>query len=453
MVKPDRILLRSSPSEDTSPEMGLLLGHALAMDYKRVVIARDLMKSSTMMKEALVAGLTSSGADVIDLGCTSAPVAAMMAKNGDCAVYITEYREYGLISGYLLMNSNGSLFRKDQIRHLDKIFTEKQELPDYRHLGNVRTYNFATEEYNRILLSMLKAPAGSSVVLDCNCGVSADSAPQILNGMGADVISINAQRDRNFITRPMNMTETEHREIRQFVESDPGTIGITLNRVGTLVKIMDEKGNIIDSEKVLALIVLFLKPKRMVVPADMTSLVEDAFWGRIDVGMVTPFEEPSAEERQFIRVPMDAGSVCEAVANNNADIGFYEGGVIFGNISMMSDGIYTSAVVAQMSAENSLYRMCDDMPEYHRDSKPFRFECTKDEFSRMFGEKLSAMKYENIQHTDGWRIEMDGGWFMVTFDGDNDQNVIVQAESTDRAYLIGLMEIAGDMVSECSMGQ
>ena len=112
---------------------------------------------------------------------------------------------------------------------------------------------------------MLKAPAGSSVVLDCNCGVSADSAPQILNGMGADVISINAQRDRNFITRPMNMTETEHREIRQFVESDPGTIGITLNRVGTLVKIMDEKGNIIDSEKVLALIVLFLKPKRMVV--------------------------------------------------------------------------------------------------------------------------------------------------------------------------------------------
>ena len=275
MVKPDRILLRSSPSEDTSPEMGLLLGHALAMDYKRVVIARDLMKSSTMMKEALVAGLTSSGADVIDLGCTSAPVTAMMAKHGDCAVYITEYREYGLISGYLLMNSNGSLFRKDQIRHLDKIFTEKQELPDYRHLGNVRTYNFATEEYNRRLLSILRAPAGCSLVLDCNCGVSADSAPQVLNGMGADVIAVNAQKDRNFISRPMSMTEAEHREIRQFVESDPGTIGVILNRIGTLATILDEKGSVMDSEKVLALIVMFLKPKCIVVPANMTSLVDD----------------------------------------------------------------------------------------------------------------------------------------------------------------------------------
>ncbi|MGN0097715.1 MAG: hypothetical protein ACI38Y_00100 [Candidatus Methanomethylophilaceae archaeon] len=453
MVKPDRILLRSSPSEDTSPEMGLLLGHALAMDYKRVVIARDLMKSSTMMKEALVAGLTSSGADVIDLGCTSAPVAAMMAKHGDCAVYITEYREYGLISGYLLMNPNGSLFRKDQIRHLDKIFTEKQEMPDYRHLGNVRTYNFATEEYNRRLLSILKSPAGSSLVLDCSCGVSADSAPQVLNGMGADVISINAQRDRNFISRPMDMTEAEHRNVRQFVESDPGTIGVVLNRVGTLATILDEKGEIMEDEKVLALIVMFLKPKRMVVPVDMTSLVEDAFWGRIDVGMITPFDEAPAEERQFIRAPMDAGLICDAVASNGADIGFYEGGIIFGDISMMSDGIYTSAVVAQMSAENSLYRMCEDLPEYYRDSKMFRFECTKDEFSRMLNEKLSAMKCENIEHTDGWRVKMDGGWFMVTFDEDNDQNVVVLAESTDRAYLIGLMEIAGDMVDECSKGQ
>ena len=453
MVKPDRILLRSSPSEDTSPEMGLLLGHALAMDYKRVVIARDLMKSSTMMKEALVAGLTSSGADVIDLGCTSAPVTAMMAKHGDCAVYITEYREYGLISGYLLMNSNGSLFRKDQIRHLDKIFTEKQELPDYRHLGNVRTYNFATEEYNRRLLSILRAPAGCSLVLDCNCGVSADSAPQVLNGMGADVIAVNAQKDRNFISRPISMTEAEHREIRQFVESDPGTIGVILNRIGTLATILDEKGSVMDSEKVLALIVMFLKPKCIVVPANMTSLVEDAFWGRIDVGMITPFEDAPAEERRFIRAPMDAGSICEAVANNGADIGFYEDGIIFGDISMMSDGIYASAVVAQMSAENSLYRMCEDLPEYYSDSKQFRFECTRDEFSRMFGERLSTMKFEDIQHIDGWRVQMDDGWFMVRFDDDNEQNLVVTAESTDRAYLIGLMEIAGDMVEECSKGQ
>ncbi|MBQ8373589.1 MAG: hypothetical protein IJX35_04670, partial [Candidatus Methanomethylophilaceae archaeon] len=286
MVQNNRILLRSSPSEDTTPEMGLLLGHALAMDHKRVVISRDLMKSSTMMKEALVAGLTSSGANVIDLGCTSAPVTAMMAKHGDCAVYITEYQEYNLVSGYILMNSDGSLFGKDQIRHLDMVFTDRPPLPDYRHLGGVRTFNFATEEYNRKLLSVLKAPAGSSIILDCNCGMSSDSAPQVLNAMGADVVSLNAQKDRNFTSRSMNITDSELKEVRQFVETDPGAIAVILDRIGSKATVVDEKGHVIEDEKVLALLVMFLRPRCVVVPANITSLVEDAFWGRIDVGMV-----------------------------------------------------------------------------------------------------------------------------------------------------------------------
>ena len=46
MPQAERILLRSSPSEDTSPEMGLLLGHALAMDHRKVVVGRDLMRST-----------------------------------------------------------------------------------------------------------------------------------------------------------------------------------------------------------------------------------------------------------------------------------------------------------------------------------------------------------------------------------------------------------------------
>lgn len=449
----NRILLRSSPSEDTTPEMGLILGHALAMDHKKVVVARDLMKSSTMMKEALVAGLTSSGADVIDLGCTSAPVVAMMAKNGDCAVYITEYREYGLISGYLLMNSNGSLFRKDQIRHLDIFFNDRPPMPDYRHLGDVRSFNFATEEYNRKLLSLMDIPAGSSLVLDCNCGMSADSAPQILNSMGADVISLNAQRDRNFTSRPMTTSDSELKDVRQFIESYPGTIAVALNRIGTLATIIDEKGNIIEPEKVFALIVLFLRPKSVIVPMDMTSLVEEAFWGRIETEMKTPYEYAPTEERRFVRAPMDAGAICEIMANDDIEIGFYDDGIIFNKLSLMSDGVFTAAVVAQMSADNSLSRIVDSLPVHYSDSKEYRYECNEDAFSHMVEETLKDIKCNNIDDSDGWRVDMDDGWFMIRFDDEIEETVEVVAESTDRAYLVGLMEIAGDIVDKCIMGQ
>ena len=453
MESPDRILLRSSPVEDTTPEMGLVLGHALAMDYKTVVISRDLMRSSTMMKEALVAGLTASGADVIDLGCTSAPVAAMMAKMGDCAVYITEYREYGLVSGYILLNSNGSLFRKDQIRHLDKIFTEKPELPDYRHLGTVRCYNYATEEYNHKLLSVLTAEAGCSMILDCNCGVAADSAPQILNAINADVISINAQRDRNFITRSLSPTETELRDIRQFIEKDLGTIGIALNRIGTLATVLDESGHIIDNDVVLALMMIFLKPTKVVVPEDISSLVEDAFYGRIETEMVTPFERAEDAEIQFIRTLPDAGAICDAVANTNADIGYYDGGFIFKDLSMMNDGIYAAAVVAQMASKNSLKQIIDALPEYYSDCKTYHYECTAEEFSRVMDEAVNNLKGATVECNRGWRVQMDGGWFIIYFDKEQENTVYVKCESNDKAYLIGLIEISGDLVESCSMGQ
>lgn len=453
MAQIDRLLLRSSPSQDTTPEMGILLGHALAMDCKRVVIARDLMKSSTMMKEALVAGLTSSGTDVIDLGCTSAPVVAMMAGLGDCAVYITEYREFGLVSGYILMNPDGSLFRKDQIRHLDLVFADSPPLPDYRHLGSVRQFGSATEEYNRRLRSVLSSGMGSTVILDCNCGMSADSAPQILNALGSDVITINAQKDRNFMTKSLTTTDSELRELRQFIESDPGTIGISLNRIGTLITVLDEKGTTIDNETLLALMVLFLKPKRLVVPADISSLVSDAFWGRIDIDLKGQATSSPDEDREFVLAPLDAGAVCNLVSSSSAELGFYDGGFIFGDVSMMSDGIYASAIVSCIAGENSLARIVDELPEYHRDSKKFHYECTRDEFSRMVEENLHSLNGEMINRVDGWRVDFDGGWFYLRFDKDSDDTLTVVAESSDRAYLIGLMEVAGDLVNACAMGQ
>ena len=178
----DRIVLRSSPTEDTTPDMGMLLGHALAMDYKRIVVARDQMRSSSMMKEALVAGILSSGADVLDIGVASGPAAALAATKGDCAVYVTEYRGYGMISGYILLNRDGSLFRKEQIRHLEKIFVDPPELPPSGKLGHVIDLLGAVDEYNARLTSAVSGKSECAIILDCGCGPVSASAPVILNG-------------------------------------------------------------------------------------------------------------------------------------------------------------------------------------------------------------------------------------------------------------------------------
>ncbi len=452
MSQIERLLLRSSSSEDTSPEMGVLLGHALAMDYKTVVIAKDFMKSSTMMKEALVSGILSSGSDVIDLGCTTAPATAMAAKMGDCAVYVSEHRDYGMISGYLLINTDGSLFRRDQIRHLNKILSDRPPMPDYRHLGTRIHKSFATEEYNERIISLFEEGVGASVVLDCGCGTASESAPQILNAIGIDVITINAQIDQNYMSRPILADDTELGDLEEFVNKESGYIGIAMNKIGTLVTLVDENGRHVDRDKMLALMIMYLRPKKIVVPVDITTLIEDALFGRIDCEVSTPHPENDPSEIELVLTNCNAGAVCSGVADSGAELGYYDGGVVFGDISMMADGIYTAAILAQLSRDNSINKIIDGFPEYYRDSEILHIECGRDEFTRMIHERIQFIRAEEVIERDGWKANMGEGWFIVRF-ADEDDSVEIVAESKDRAYLVGLMEIAGDLVDRCSKGQ
>ena len=249
MEHSDKLLLRSSSSEDTTPEMGIRIGQALAVDYKTVVVGMDLVKSSPMLKAALISGLISAGANVIDLDIVSEPVAAYAARMGDCCVYVTEFRQFDLVSGYLLINRDGSFFGKDQIRRLELVDQQGVELPDYKSIGNIKPYYNATRHYNDDLYARSKDIPGGSMVLNCNCGAATDSAPQVLNAIGTDIISINAQKDRNFLTSSLSVKEADIRHMKALVEANPGSIGISMNRIGTLMRVFDENGDPLTDEQ------------------------------------------------------------------------------------------------------------------------------------------------------------------------------------------------------------
>lgn len=446
MSPPDRIVLRSSPSEDVTPEMGILLGHALAMDYHRVVVGMDLMRSSPMMKEALVAGLLSSGANVVDIGITSCPALALAASHGDCAVYVTEYRGYGMTSGYLLINQNGSMFRKEQIRHLNKYLIDPPELPGHGGMGHVMRHYGATRNYNEKLKSLSSENAECSIVLDCCCGPVSDSAPQALNRMGAEVLTINGQRDQDFVSGEMDDHGICSGNVLKQMESETGYIGFAMNKIGTMTAVIDEKGRELRPDQVFALTIMFLRPERIAVPIDTTMLVFDAFQGRLD-------EEPPAEEREGLEITdVGVAAVCEAVSAG-ADLGYYDGGIVYGDVSLMPDGIRTATVIAGIAGSNSINRIVDGFPEYLRDSTVVECPCDKDLFKRRMEEFLPGMEGKHVVRDGAWRVDMDGGWCLIRLVKNPELSVEVTAESKDKAYLVGLMEIARDLVGECLKGQ
>ncbi len=440
MDPPNRILLRSSETENTGPEMGLLLGRALAMDCRKVVIATDLMKSSTMMKEALVAGLLSAGVDVLDIGVASGPVVGMAASKGDCAVYVTEYRRPGTISGYLLINSDGSLFRKDQLRHLDRALAEPPKMPGHDGLGRVLRCTTAVQEYNSRLESLIARSPGCSVVLDCKCGPVSGSAPMILSALGADVMTLNAQSGRGCSAWDLGEDGTDDTDVREIVGSNPGCIGITMNGIGTIATVVDEKGISLTHEQVFAIIIGRTEPMSIAVPVDTSMVVLDAFR-----------KLPADPDRRIVFTDIGVGAVCGAVAEG-AEIGYYEGGEIYGGISLMPDGIRTAAILTAMAGENSLNGLAEELTVCYCDSKEIVCECPVDSFVRTMESEVKDVSGE-LHSTEGaWRIDMEGGWFLVSVEKGEEPVIRIDAESRDRVYLLGLMEIADELVARCMKG-
>lgn len=434
-----RIMLKSSPGGDMSPEDGVVLGRALAMDRRRVVVARDLTRSSAMMAEAVTAGLLSQGADVMDVGAVSMPAASRCARFGDCVVYVAG--RPGMVSGYFLMDGDGGLFDEEAVRHLDVVFREPPPAPDHDGLGRLMVRSGATEEYNREVTGLFPGGVRCSVVADCACGTASLSLPQILNALGADVLAVNAQADPG-VRSPGPREPSDAREIEEIVSSSPGSIGIRANGIGTAITVIDEHGETLPMDVVFALLVLYLRPASVAVTLDASSVIADAVAGRTGVEVSTPF--PERADAVLTMTRDSPAAVCDEVLAG-AELGYYHGSVVFSGGGAVGDGIRAAAAVVQMAGDNSLHGLAAALPRYHREGRAYEFPMRPEAFRRAVQELADDLPGACGQYGDAFRVTMDGGWFLIR-QTDGCGSIEVLAESRDRAYLIGLLEIADGLV-------
>lgn len=440
MTQIGRVVLKSSRTENLKPEDGIILGRALAMDHKKVLVGRDSSSSSAMMANSVISGLLFQGADVIDAGIVSAPAAAMSSVKGDCTVYVAGRRD--MVSGYYLLNPDGSMFRDDQIRHLDLFFQNPPARPTHDRLGRYTLRDGITEEFNRKIVSLFEGDTKCTVFLDCRCGTTSDSIPQILNKLGADIVTIDAQRDMDYVG---SSEGCDH--IMDIVAKSPGCIGIRMNRTGTAIEVIDETGRLLPMETVFALLALYLRPSSIAIPVNSSSLMEDVFENGIQSEIDTPFPEPA--DRKTVLTRDNASAVCEAMIAGS-ELGYYHGSILFGGEAAIGNGIRAAAVIAQMAGSNSLHRLADLMPEYLREEKSVDCGFKAEMFRHLFEENAKDLTGKWTQYGDSYRVVMDSGWFMLSHvnRAEGDTQIVITAESKDRAYLAGLMEIADGLTAE-----
>lgn len=247
-------------------DMALKLAQATALVLNRgdhrhkVVIGKDTRLSGYMIEPALVSGFTSMGLDVVLVGPMPTPAVAMLTKSlrADLGVMISASHNPYQDNGIKLFGADGYKLSDDIEMVIEACIeddlSDKFVTPE--NLGRARRLDDAAGRYIEFVKNTFPKRQrldGMKIVIDCAHGAAYKVAPQILYELGADVIPIGVNPNGTNINRNCGATHTD--ALSEAVVLHHADIGIALDGDADRVIICDEKGDVIDGDQLMALIV------------------------------------------------------------------------------------------------------------------------------------------------------------------------------------------------------
>ena len=248
-----------------TPELALKVGKAAGLIFRngehrhRVLIGKDTRLSGYMIENALVAGFTSVGMDVLLTGPIPTPAVGMLARSmrADLGVMISASHNPFDDNGIKLFGPDGFKLSDEVELKIEKLIDSDMTklLAKSRDLGRARRIDGVQDryiEFAKLTLPKTVSLEGLRVVIDCANGAAYKVAPGALWEMGADVISIGVDPDGFNINKDCGSTDlaalcAKVREMR-------ADIGIALDGDADRVMIVDERGHEVDGDQLLAVI-------------------------------------------------------------------------------------------------------------------------------------------------------------------------------------------------------
>jgi phosphoglucosamine mutase len=255
--------VRGQANSELTPELALSVAAAAARvlvehdsSHRPVaVVGRDPRASGEMLQAAVAAGLTSAGADVMQLGVLPTPaVAHLVGELGaDLGVMISASHNPMPDNGVKLFAAGGHKLPdalEDEIEaHMGAAFAR----PVGAGVG--RVYDIA-DALDRYVTHLLKAVPnrldGVRVVVDCANGAAWAAAPQVYREAGAEVIAIHAMPDGENINENCGSTHLE--DLRETVLAEKADLGIAHDGDADRCLAIDGNGDVVDGDQIMAVL-------------------------------------------------------------------------------------------------------------------------------------------------------------------------------------------------------
>ncbi len=230
-------------------------------DNPRIIVGHDYRSYSEEIKTALKKGLISTGCNIEDIGLSLSPMVyfAQFNLDADAVAMVTASHNENGWTGVKMGIKKGLTHAPEEMKELKEITLNEKFI---KGEGNEKQIKDFDKIYKDDLISKNKIKKKIKAVVACGNGTAGVFAPDILRGIGCEVIELDCVLDWNFPKYNPNPEDLEMlHEIARAVKENNADIGFGFDGDGDRVGVIDDKGNEIFSDKIGLLIARNLSSK------------------------------------------------------------------------------------------------------------------------------------------------------------------------------------------------
>lgn len=400
--------IRGIPNKDLSMRFCLDIGMAVGTFYDGtdVAIARDTRMTGPAVLDAVTSGLLSTGCNVIDLGILPTPALQFHCKNKHVyGVMITASHNPPEFNGIKCIDRDGTEVSKETENEIEDLYySGKSATVNWQNMGQADSYSVGIIDYVKGIAARINLDAIRKkkfrIAFDAGNGASYLSTPLLLSHLGCSVTSLNCNPDGKFSSRLSEPKEENLIALKEIMSSGSFDLGIAHDGDADRAVFFDEKGEFIDGDKSLALLVssVLREGDTIVTPISSSDILE---------------EISASKGARLIRTIVGAPVVSRAMIDEKARIGGEEnGGVIFSDHQYCRDGAMTVALFLDLMArtESKASKLVADLPKYYLYRSSLRLERQWSDIREKFA---TLVESRNPDRRDGFKLSEKNGWVLV----------------------------------------
>ena len=352
-----------SLTADLSFKVGKALGKLLTekKEHPKVIIGRDTRISCDMLEQALAAGLTSTGVNVMTIGTIPTPAIAYLTKTieTDSGIMISASHNPYQDNGIKIFGPDGFKLTDEQELHIEQLIDNSDKIKNasFDKIGKLYSGSELSQKYiQHIKQSISGDLSGIKIALDCANGATTGIAPFIFGDLEADIETIGCQP--NGVNINDNVGSTKINTIAEFVKENNVDMGFAFDGDGDRVLAVDSKGNVVDGDKIMFILAKHLKDQGELKDNMVVSTVMS------NIGFYKAIEENGL---QSVKTAVGDRYVVEEMRNNSYSLGGEQSGhIILMNYATTGDGILTAVKLADIIKKSgkSLEELANEVSIY-----------------------------------------------------------------------------------------